>query len=767
MESVIVYFLHEDEQSFANDHLNEAQNTESFVMGLASKADIKAMRKRGLMVQELDRKTEEVGLKKIKWKHKTYRSREIGEGPEDLQPLSESVDFGMRPPSGDTADIDLTGDNYYTIELKGPLMEPWRNELERIGLQIMENEGGFNFKAKGDLGIMAELNDLDFVSRTSVIGVDDTNVISTTPLGTGGQPEFGKKTLKFDVILHEPEGSEKILEWLQSNNIGIEGSSRNKIRIFLPQGSPNINRIKALKEVSRIEEFIEPKLFNDIARMILSMDRQGSTAVNSLKFQGEGETVGVADTGIDDTHKDFRNRILHKIALGRLNDYSDFHGHGTHVAGSVLGDGSDSGGKYKGTAPKAKLVFQSLMDGNGRLTGLPIHLGDLFDQAYRLGVRIHNNSWGAATNSRYTINSVEVDEYVDQNRDMLIVFAAGNEGSSKNNLNADVGFVDWLSIGSPASSKNALTVGASRSSRTSGGISTLTYGQAWPNDFPDPPISNEKISGKATSIAGYSSRGPCDDGRIKPDVVAPGTDIISTKSSTAPIGNFDGSVRSTNKYAYMGGTSMACPLVSGCAAVVREFYRKKKDYDTPSAALVKATLINGTKVLKSQDAMTPYNITPNFQQGFGRVDMVNTIPNAQNRDLKLSYVDKWQDSGRAFNATGQRRRYTIRAGSGLELRVCMAYTDLPGRALQNNLNLVVEYDDGNGNRVKLFGNQDFIGTPGNFNMPDTKNNVECVRIRNPKAGNFLIQVFAFNLLSGGQDFSLVVTGDLKNDLTEI
>ncbi len=118
---------------------------------------------------------------------------------------------------------------------------------------------------------------------------------------------------------------------------------------------------------------------------------------------GTGETVAVADTGIDDTHPDFAGRIATKIARGRLNDASDPNGHGTHVAGSVLGDGSASNGQYQGIAPKAKLIFQSLLDSKGGLGGgLPLDLNDLFDEAYVGGARIHNNSWGARIRHRCT-----------------------------------------------------------------------------------------------------------------------------------------------------------------------------------------------------------------------------------------------------------------------------------------------------------------------------------------------------------------------------
>ena len=149
--------------------------------------------------------------------------------------------------------------------------------------------------------------------------------------------------------------------------------------------------------------------------------------------------------------------------------------------------------------------------------------------------------------------------------------------------------MDWLSIGSPASSKNALTVGAARSSRTSGGVSTARTARSGSDRFPAEPIASDLVSGDAECIAAFSSRGPCDDRRIKPDLVAPGTDIVSTRSAAAATSDFWGLVPGNDHYAFMGGTSMAAPLVAGCAALVRQYYATERGIE-PSAALVKATI---------------------------------------------------------------------------------------------------------------------------------------------------------------------------------
>jgi serine protease AprX len=251
----------------------------------------------------------------------------------------------------------------------------------------------------------------------------------------------------FDIRLHRAQDRAAVEHWLTESHVAIAGSGERKIRIYATEGSPLLDEIGALPEVLLVEEYVEPKLFNDVARVQLGVETQNGGSSRAVPFQGEGELVAVADTGLDHEHPDFAGRVQETVALGRANDSSDPHGHGTHVAGSVLGDGSASDGQLAGVAPKARLYFQSLLDAQGRLGGLPIDLGQLFGQAYDAGARIHNNSWGAATESAYTLNSEDVDAFVATHRDMLIVIAAGNEGQAARRLHSPPSFPDWLSIG--------------------------------------------------------------------------------------------------------------------------------------------------------------------------------------------------------------------------------------------------------------------------------------------------------------------------------
>jgi serine protease AprX len=760
---IIAHFMHERERDTAKQMMSHVQATESYVFGEIDEERIPDLQRQGLIVQTLeDQPAIETPGSESEPLPGIRRSKPR---PSSLR----GVPSGPSAVAEERAIIEPNKPEYYLVQLVGPLLEEWRQELEQHGVKLLEYMPRFAYTAKMTLQQANELKELPFIRTVRLYGMEDTGPIGLRaafapppPPSLGPPSAAERKMLAYDLRVHAEEDLPKVLQWLQQHGINVAGSKARKIRLYLLEDSPLVNEISALAEVAQLEEYVPPKLHNNVARTLLGIDRaldSHSTVVEEDIVQsGDGQIVAVADTGIDSDHPDFKGRIVGIVALGRVGDSSDTHGHGTHVAGSVLGDGTSSGGAIRGVAPKAKLFFQSLMDGEGGLGGLPLNLGDLFEQAYQAGARIHNNSWGAATSSAYTVNSTEVDEFAARRRDMLIVISAGNEGQAENPRNAQKGHVDWLSIGSPASCKNALTIGACRSSRSDGPLSGSTYGEAF-SGFPDPPIARENVSGNPESIAAFSSRGPCDDGRIKPEVVVPGTDIASAKSSHAPLRNFWGPFAGNTRYAFMGGTSMSAPLAAGCAALVREYYIKERSHQ-PSAALLKATLINSTRWLTGSDSIADHTKMPNFHQGFGCIYMPFAIPNQglPNSNLRLEFLDTWNDPNMQFNRTGQRVRFKVSISGGSWLRICLVWTDLPARALQNNLNLFVENIQSG---QKWMGNEDL---PMSLHIPDPNNNVEVVRLENPASGDYLIQVQASNLLQPRQDFALVVTGDLTSPL---
>ena len=742
---ISAYYYSEKEKEIILGQLKPITETDCYLFGNIETSKIAALRSEGILIDiHQDPRSTATAL-----------SRGLSSSRENRRSVRLFSSISEEPLAQDKTTL-------YVIQLIGPLHDSWKAILQESEVTFLERLAPNIYKVKtpGE----AVLSKQTFIRDYRPFGVADKKLLIQRSVSSDFDP-FSPETVVaglYDIRFHIDADISKFLEFLRRLEVPILDQSRLKLRVRLSKEEELI-KIGQHEAVFGIEEYVAPKLHNDVARKLLhiDLDEDQSFVLNKLPT-GRGEIVGVADTGIDTDHPDLKGNILKTTAWGRKNNTSDPNGHGTHVSGSIAGNGTASDGKIKGIAPEARLFFQSLLDEDGGISGLPHDLSILFQEAYDAGVRIHNNSWGSATESEYRFNSLEVDEFVYTHKDMLMVISAGNEGTAFQPRNSDPGFVDWLSLGSPATAKNALTVGASRSSRTVGGFSKLTYGMAWPDSYPDEPIKNVNISGDPEGIAGFSSRGPCgNESRIKPDVVAPGTDIASTRSSQAPLSNFWGPYPKNRKYAYLGGTSMAAPIVAGFAALLREYLRTEKKHKEPSAALLKSVIINSTRRLGSADALADHDFIPNFHQGFGIVDMLNILPTLQNKELNLHFLDTWKQEALQFTANGQRFLFRFKVAEGVPLRLCLCWTDPPGSGIQNNINIML---------LHVNSEQKWVGNgklPRMITSFDRDNNVEVIRIDDPHEGEYKVAIQANNLLVGNQDFALTITGNIQNELEQI
>ncbi len=660
-------------------------------------------------------------------------------------------------------------DDVWVLQLGGPLLPQWQDELATAGATVIEHQGGLRYTARLELAAVPGVDQLPFVAGLRPYGTPDTvnsDQLTTEAFVPGAAAPAEPATASpFELLVHRPEDLDRVLVWLKEHEADVQLHTDRKVRFAVPAAAPELARqVAALPEVATLYAYERPRPTNDHSRRLLGIDQAQSPVAPALAQTGRGQVVGIADTGLDDAHPDFQGRIAGLFARAIPGDTSDREGHGTHVAGSVLGDGAASAGAIRGAAPEAQVVFQALANADGELVGLDPSFTDVLQQAYDAGVRIHSDSWGVSNNaSAYRADSLELDAFVAEHPDMLVLMAAGNSGTAVHPLNSARGFVDLMSVDAPGTAKNALTVGACRSDRAPVEGPAATFGAFWPSDFPDPPISDQPVSGDPESMAAFSSRGPCDEQlRLKPDVVAPGTYILSTRASTADARHFWAVDPSNSHYAYNGGTSMATPLVAGCAALVREYLVDERSH-APSAALLKAVLVNGARWLSGQDAVADHATDPNYHQGFGCVSLPDSLPNASRPGLAIEFSDVWDADGLALAQVGDGQRFTFTLAAGEPpLRACLAWTDPPGRSVQNSLTLVLQHADSG---------RTWIGNAGRPTLlrasTDMANNVQVVREEAPPAGSYVATVLAVNLSQGPQRFALVVGGALGSSLTSI
>ena len=478
-----------------------------------------------------------------------------------------------------------------------------------------------------------------------------------------------------------------------------------RVRAHLPAGQ--VGSLAARGDVRWIERYVPAKLLNDVAvdPGLLNV-RKAWAAPHGLT--GAGQIITVADSGLD-TGKpatvmaDFQGRIN----LIRTVDGSyayDPVGHGTHVAGSLAGDGALSDGTIRGVAYGATLNVWQGLKSDGKLY-TPDSLDDQFrpDHA-NYPSYIFSGSWGYQYGGGYSDLCSEYDDWIWKHPDTLVVLAAGNDGLQK--------------VTDPGSAKNTLCVGATESLRTNVPLGNYSSSDA------DSPAQ----------IASFSSFGPTKDGRIKPDLCAPGTYILSTRSTKLlNTSLFWGSYAANGNYSYMGGTSMATPLVAGCAALVRQWLVERRGFagTPPTAALMKAILTGGAHDLFGDAGTNVGSAAPNVKQGWGRVDLGETLY-PSNRSVRL--VDRIP-----FDE-GSEQVWCVETTRAAPLDVQLVWIDYPsdpvaGGRLVNDLDLVVS------NRVTgavRWGN----GVMGG----DHTNNVEGVRIASAPAGTYDVRVRGVTVL---------------------
>jgi len=512
----------------------------------------------------------------------------------------------------------------------------------------------------------------------------------------------------------------------------------------------------------------------------------GEKGFTQEQFTASGFGVDITDSGMDDgtvspNHFGLfvagdvtgQSRVTYTRLEGSPNSGSTLQGcdgHGT-INGHIVAGYNDltgfphadtAGYRYGlGVAPFVKIGSSVVFDPD---TFTDPDYEDLQARAYRDGMRISNNSWGSSSDA-YDSDAQRYDALVRDaqpsgsavstagNQEMVIVFAAGNDGPTSS------------SIGTPATGKNVIAVGASEN--------VHAFGQSDGCDSPDSEANS------ANDIAPFSSRGPCADGRKKPDIMAPGSHIsggvaqdasqasatpaypngrkISCFNADGVCGLGDGTFywpKNQQWYTVSTGTSHSAPAVAGAAALLRQYFINQ-GLPPPSPAMTKAYLMGSTRHMTGTGAN---DTLPSNNQGMGRLDLGLAFDGTARR-----LED--QTAENLFTATGQTRTFTGSVtDTSKPFLVTLAWTDAPGSttgsAWKNNLDLSVTVGSTTYKGNVFTGGWSIAG-----GTADSRNNVEAVFLPSGTTGAFTVTVTATNINSDGvpnngsaldQDFALVI-----------
>lgn len=404
-----------------------------------------------------------------------------------------------------------------------------------------------------------------------------------------------------------------------------------------------------------------------------------SLANGGKGLNGEGLVIGIGDNSDIQFHADFSGRLINRHG-GTQNS------HGNHVAATMAGAGIINE-LHRGYAPRATMVNQNT---SAIVAYAPDYVADH-------GMVLTNNSYGAVlgcgSNGLYELTSQFLDQQAFDMPSLLQVFSAGNSGADHcapfpPSFRTVLGYFQ--------SAKNVLTVG-----------NTTDSGQ----------------------IITASSKGPVRDGRVKPEIVAMGTSVISAGTN--------------NNYFANTGTSMSAPAVTGGLALLYQRYRQLHGGSNPKSGLMKAIVCNG--------AADRGNAGPDFSYGFGWMNLLRSMDILEHQ---------WYMEGSSTHGATNAHTITVPANTA-KLKVMLYWHDPPGaaassKALVNDLDLEVA-----GGTLASYLPQVLDTSAAGVTTPavagaDHTNNMEQIVIDNPAPGNYTAQVKGTLIAQNpSQDYFLV------------
>ena len=661
---------------------------------------------------------------------------------------------------------------YYIMQFIGPVKHEWIQEVQLLNVELLDYLPSFAYIIRTRGSVAGQLPGLPYVQWVGPYHSD----YKVSPDISDSRDAIAVKVLLFPGVDPSP-----VLQrvWQLGGVVLSDFKDSVGAMTVAQLDRSALLTLADMSEVSWIEPRGELSILNNRVRGIVQNGAPGSTPLYDRGFSGKDQLITVCDSGLSGPgtspghfdHEAFKDpyhpfyyeqenpdhRKVHLyyrveedgVPLGDYDDSDlDLNGHGTHVSGTLAGDAPvTSGGddwhtpnKYDGVAYDSRIVVcDSFMDSEA----FPSDYDNLFLRGYEAGSRIFTNSWGfyhemdeGVEAGTYTHRSQMVDEFAWYRKDALFVFGVGNEGWSWDPPESKT-----MTVRQEPTAKNVISVGGSQRNQPE-----LVYFQ--------------------------SSRGPTEDGRLKPTLMSPGRWIHSAEYLTE------------DEYFDKSGTIMSTPGVSGAAALVREYFAEgwypsgrkvpENGFDDPSAALVRAVLINGAWEMQGENAHdNPYKGMdyPNVDQGWGRVRLwdslyfADTSPGAS-ISSRLFVVDEKEGL-----ETGEYVDYYIKVGGSSALKVTLVWTDFPGtpgaaKALVNDIDLELTDPDGVQYKGNVFCTPSCSPThsvPGG--TPDEQNPEERIVVVPATLGTYRIRVTATNVdpVHGRQPFALAVSGSIGEE----
>jgi hypothetical protein len=587
----------------------------------------------------------------------------------------------------------------------------------------------------------------------------------------------------------------------QIRSLGARVMNIDRGRSFLVTqvevASGQLRGLAKIPQVRYIEELYRPVPLNDRSRVHTGLDDVADDTFSSgldPSLDGKDEASGFQikyghfDTGLENAHTDFNTAVVTFEPGADSNDLDN--GHGTHTAGSIVGDGREYGTvpeeapqtgdvtekKWRGVTPQAALHHISF-DNN-------YSDQQIFEREAEEGAQISSNSWGYASIlgavTDYNSNAAvwdegvwDADDDVAGQQPLIVFFSAGNGGGWNTPYNG-CSSNGPDNVGSPGTAKNVITVGNNETDRGAGGACGDYSG----------------LGDNVEEMNASSSRGPVDpdgtgQGLFKPDVTNIGGYWVASTEATGTASQCSESVVEPDcpnsgalgycsdtglAYAYMNGTSMSCPLTAGMGGVLMQDLVVNRNVPEPKPSLIKALLINGARDLQPSSCNYTFDVSQSvIHQGWGFVQATNSLygPNGTPGWRNIEFEN--EEEANAVATGGYYSRH-ITVATVTPLKVTLVWTDFPAAAgsgsplVVNDLDLEVTGPDG----TSFLGNN-FVGewsVPGG--SADRYNVVENVYIQSPSSGTYTITVKGFQVsqdqepdkIGVNQDFSLVWSGSL-------